>query len=182
MTEAVDLKRRSFLLGRLAPASQAAGPPIAVIGPSCLAFRGIACMSCRDVCPVEAVRFELAVGGARPSDPDRRLHRLRRLCPILPCRCHTGFRAGGHGMTGECHISSLVVHSRPDRVPFIVECIGAIAGAEVHGGEDIGKLIVTLETETESQVVERINAIQLLDGVLAATLVFHHFEPVQERE
>ena len=32
-------------------------------------------------------------------------------------------------MTGECHISSLVVHSRPDRVPFIVECIGAIAGS-----------------------------------------------------
>ena len=67
MTEAVDLKRRSFLLGRLAPASQAAGPPIAVIGPSCLTFQGIACMSCRDVCPVEAVRFELAVGGARPT-------------------------------------------------------------------------------------------------------------------
>ena len=33
MTETVDLKRRRFLLGRLAPASQAAGPPIAVIGP-----------------------------------------------------------------------------------------------------------------------------------------------------
>jgi NAD-dependent dihydropyrimidine dehydrogenase PreA subunit len=67
MTEAVDLKRRNFLLGRLARASQAAGPAIAVIGPSCLTFRGIACMSCRDVCPVEAVRFELVVGGACPT-------------------------------------------------------------------------------------------------------------------
>ena len=85
-------------------------------------------------------------------------------------------------MSGEYHISSLVVHSRPDRVPFIVERIGAIEGAEVHGGEEAGKLIVTLETDTESQVVERINAIQLLDGVLAATLVFHHFESLQERE
>ncbi|MBD2749660.1 chaperone NapD [Microvirga sp. BT688] len=85
-------------------------------------------------------------------------------------------------MTTECHISSLVVHSRPDRVQSIIESIGSIEGAEVHGGADTGKLIVTLETDTESQVVERINAIQLLDGVLAATLVFHHFEPVQERE
>jgi ferredoxin-type protein NapF len=67
MTEVVDFKRRRFLFGKLAPASQAAGPPIAVIGPSCLAFRGIACMSCRDACPVEAVRFELAVGGAIPT-------------------------------------------------------------------------------------------------------------------
>jgi nitrate reductase NapD len=85
-------------------------------------------------------------------------------------------------MTAECHISSLVVHSRPDRVSAIIESVGAIEGAEVHGGADTGKLIVTLETETENQVVERINAIQLLDGVLAATLVFHHFEPVPERE
>ena len=85
-------------------------------------------------------------------------------------------------MSAECHISSLVVHSRPDRVQSILESLGSIEGAEVHGGADTGKLIVTLETDTESQVVERINAIQLLDGVLAATLVFHHFEPVQERE
>jgi nitrate reductase NapD len=85
-------------------------------------------------------------------------------------------------MTGECHISSLVVHSRPDRVSSIVESLSSIKGAEVHGGAETGKLIVTLETDTESQVVERINAIQLLDGVLATTLVFHHFEPVQERE
>ena len=85
-------------------------------------------------------------------------------------------------MTGECHISSLVIHSRPERVSSIVESLGLIEGAEIHGVADTGKLIVTLETETESQVVERINAIQLLDGVLAATLVFHHFEPVQERE
>jgi nitrate reductase NapD len=85
-------------------------------------------------------------------------------------------------MSAECHISSLVVHSRPDRVPSILESLRSIEGAEVHGGADTGKLIVTLETDTESQVVERINAIQLLEGVLAATLVFHHFEPVQERE
>ena len=82
----------------------------------------------------------------------------------------------------ECHISSLVVHSLPDRVPAIVEHLGRIQGAEVHGGQEACKLIVTLETETEGQIVERLNAIQLLDGVLAATLVFHHFEPVQERE
>ena len=85
-------------------------------------------------------------------------------------------------MSRECHISSLVVHGLPERIPSIVRHIGMIAGAQVHGGEAAGKLVVTLETETESQVVERINAIQLLDGVLAATLVFHHFEPLNERE
>ena len=85
-------------------------------------------------------------------------------------------------MIAECHISSLVVHTRPDKVPAIIERVREIEGAEIHGGAEAGKLIVTLETETEHQVVERINAIQLLDGVLAATLVFHHFEPVQDQE
>jgi hypothetical protein len=39
---------------------------------------------------------------------------------------------------------------------------------EVHGGVAAGKLVVTLETATEGETVERLNAVQLLDGVLAA--------------
>jgi len=68
MAETPDLKRRNFLLGRFAAEpSEPAGPPVAVIGQSCFAFRGIACMTCRDACPTGAVRFELALGGARPK-------------------------------------------------------------------------------------------------------------------
>jgi ferredoxin-type protein NapF len=67
VAETPDLKRRNFLLGRFAAEPpQPAEPPVAVIGQSCFAFRGVACMSCRDACPRGAVRFELAIGGARP--------------------------------------------------------------------------------------------------------------------
>jgi ferredoxin-type protein NapF len=66
MDEPLDLNRRSFLLGRFSVERAPAGPPVALIGPSCFALRGVACMSCRDACPTGAVRFELAVGGARP--------------------------------------------------------------------------------------------------------------------
>lgn len=67
MAETPDLKLRNFLLGRFAAEPpQPAEPPVAVIGQSCFAFRGVACMSCRDACPRGAVRFELAIGGARP--------------------------------------------------------------------------------------------------------------------
>ncbi len=63
-----DLKRRNFLLGRFAAEpARPAGPPVALIGPSCFALQGITCMSCRDACPTSAVRFELAIGGARPT-------------------------------------------------------------------------------------------------------------------
>jgi periplasmic nitrate reductase NapD len=85
-------------------------------------------------------------------------------------------------MPGEIHISSLLVHSRPDRARAVAGVLRGMAGVEVHGGIEEGKLVVTLETASEGEVVERLNRIQTLDGVLAATLVFHHFEPAQGRD
>jgi nitrate reductase NapD len=81
----------------------------------------------------------------------------------------------------EIHISSLVVHSRPWQATAVAALLRGMPGVEVRGGVESGKLVVTLETASESEVVERLNAIQVLDGVLAATLVFHHFEPLQEQ-
>jgi ferredoxin-type protein NapF len=66
MAETPDLKRRSLLFGRFSEAPEPAAPLVAVISQTCFTFRGIACMSCRDACPTGAVRFELAIGGARP--------------------------------------------------------------------------------------------------------------------
>jgi ferredoxin-type protein NapF len=62
-----DPARRRLLFGgsaRLAEPSDA--KRVAVIADTCLAFRGIACMTCRDACPTGAIRFGLALGGARP--------------------------------------------------------------------------------------------------------------------
>jgi nitrate reductase NapD len=84
-------------------------------------------------------------------------------------------------MPDEIHISSLVVHSRPERAPAIADRLRGMDGVGVHGGVGAGKLVVTLETESEDEVVERLHGIQALEGVLAATLVFHHVEPAQGR-
>ena len=84
-------------------------------------------------------------------------------------------------MPEEIHISSLVVHSRPWQATAVAARLREMPGVEVRGGVEQGKLVVTLETANESEVVERLNAMQLLEGVLAATLVFHHFEPLQEQ-
>ncbi|WP_373696632.1 4Fe-4S dicluster domain-containing protein [Microvirga yunnanensis] len=66
MTDIPDPGRRRFLLGKFTAAAQAPQTPSATIGPSCLAFQGVTCMSCRDVCASGAVRLELVIGGARP--------------------------------------------------------------------------------------------------------------------
>jgi len=75
----------------------------------------------------------------------------------------------------EAHISSLVLHVRSEDVPGFRSALSRIPGAEVHA-EHGGKFVVTLETESEADIVTRLNEISLLRGVLSAALVFHHFE------
>ena len=56
-----------------------------------------------------------------------------------------------------------------------------MAGVEIRGRVEAGKLVVTLQTASEAEVVERLNAIQVIDGLLAAAVVFHHVGPFQEQ-
>jgi nitrate reductase NapD len=79
--------------------------------------------------------------------------------------------------SSESHVSSLVVHVRPERAHTVRRAMIGVPGLEVHA-EEGGKIIVTLETDTEADIVTRLNEISLLDGVMSATLVFHHVEMV----
>ena len=80
------------------------------------------------------------------------------------------------------HISSIVVHGQPANVATISRTIDALPGAEVHGSSDQGKLVVTLEANTERELLETIEAINELQGVLSVALVFHHVEGDQAQE
>ena len=84
-------------------------------------------------------------------------------------------------MARELHVSSLVVHARPEAVEAIRPVMAGLPGIEIHAQEG-GKLVLTLETESEQTIVEYLNTISLLDGVLAATLVFHHVEELTNAE
>lgn len=83
-------------------------------------------------------------------------------------------------MPAELHISSLAIQARPDQLGTICAAIPHLEGAEVHLTSPGGKVVVTLETENERQVMDRIEAIRALPGVLNVALVFHRIdtEPV----
>lgn len=85
-------------------------------------------------------------------------------------------------MPAEVHISSLLIHARPDRAEDVEECIRGIRGAEIHAVSPEGKLIVTLESGGTGEVSEALAVINGLDGVLSAALVYHQFEPVSGEE
>jgi nitrate reductase NapD len=77
----------------------------------------------------------------------------------------------------EFHVSSLVVHVRPEHLDGVLAALADMPGVETHGTAPSGKLVVTLETASEQDVVQHMGTIGELPGVLSTALVFHHVEP-----
>ena len=74
------------------------------------------------------------------------------------------------------HISSLLLRARPERIDDVVRAIGALPAAEVHATDPAGRIIVTLETESEAVIVDAMNRIHTIDGVVSAALVYHEID------
>ena len=85
-------------------------------------------------------------------------------------------------MPDTIHISSLVVHVRPDRCAAVRVAIAALAGAEVHAGTEDGKLVVVLETPSEAETLARIDAINDMQGTIAASLIYHEIDAEPEED
>lgn len=73
------------------------------------------------------------------------------------------------------HVSSAVVTVAPDAMERVRALIGRLEGVEIHGG-DATRLIVTIEGESTGMLGDRLTEINLMTGVLAASMVFEHAE------
>jgi len=63
----------------------------------------------------------------------------------------------------------------------VLERLATIPGLCVHAAES-GKIIVTLETDSEHTLAQYLNQMSLMDGVYTATLVSHFVEPDMRSE
>lgn len=82
-------------------------------------------------------------------------------------------------MTGTIHISSIVVTADPKRLDEATAAISALDIAEIAIAAPSGKMVVTLETDNEHELVQGLNLIQLMPGVASAALCFHHSEDAE---
>lgn len=74
------------------------------------------------------------------------------------------------------HITSLVVHARPEFVQRLSGELGKFAEVDVHTADQNGKLVVLMETTSLGRVTELIEQINVMEGVVGATLVYHQIE------
>ena len=81
--------------------------------------------------------------------------------------------------TEELHISSLIVHIRPEKLQEIEISINLLAGAELITMSPIGKAVVVLEAPNQRVIMEVIDKINTLDGVINTGLVYHEFEKIE---
>lgn len=79
-------------------------------------------------------------------------------------------------MRDEHHISSLVVLHRPDAAPTLSAFVND------HDALDIAiqgecRCVMVCETDNQRAVMDHIDALQMLPGVINVSLIYHHVEP-----
>jgi nitrate reductase NapD len=76
----------------------------------------------------------------------------------------------------ELHISSLLVHVNIKKVDAIRASINILNGAEVITVSPEGKAIVVLEAPNQGVIMDVIDSINEIEGVINTGLVYHEFE------
>ncbi|MBI5119658.1 MAG: chaperone NapD [Rhodospirillales bacterium] len=79
------------------------------------------------------------------------------------------------------NICGVLVHANPRRQSEVVCALKTISGVEVHRTAEDGRIVITVEDTAQSWAGETIKQIQELQGVLNASLVYHHFDESQVR-
>ena len=86
----------------------------------------------------------------------------------------------GRALKTEMHIASVLVQARPERLASVEAALTDLPGVESHGSNGAGKLIVTVETYSDAELVDTINRIETAQDVIVASLVYHQTEEMTD--
>jgi len=80
------------------------------------------------------------------------------------------------------NISSVLVNARPEKITQVQDGLLALSGVEVHAVTEEGRLIVTIEADSDQSVANLFEAINHQPGVLSASMVYHQYESDPDEE
>lgn len=74
------------------------------------------------------------------------------------------------------NISGVLVKAYPEHITSIEVALTTMAGVEVHGNNEDGRIVITVEDETANNISDTLVQIQDVPGVLSAAMIYHQFE------
>ena len=74
------------------------------------------------------------------------------------------------------NICGVLVHARPDQTTRVEQQLLQYEGIEVHTVTDDGRLVITIDHPDRYQMVDTINQLNNVEGVLSAAMVYQHTE------
>ena len=80
------------------------------------------------------------------------------------------------------NISGVLVHAHIAQAEKVREQLVGIEGVEVHAISPEGRIVVTVESETTGQMADTVLECQNVPGVLAASMIYHHDEVIDEED
>jgi nitrate reductase NapD len=79
-------------------------------------------------------------------------------------------------------VSGIVVHAAPRSAARLREALESIAGVAVHAVSAEGKIVVTLESDSEAGAMRLFERVRALPGAEAVSLVYHQIETDPDEE
>ncbi|OUS40812.1 hypothetical protein A9R00_04150 [Oleispira antarctica] len=83
-------------------------------------------------------------------------------------------------VTEESHISSFIVLCRAEKHQDVEKELQQQADIEVHGSDEQGKFVVVTEAKHQGIIMDRIDLITAIDGVINTSMVYHQVAALDE--
>jgi len=74
------------------------------------------------------------------------------------------------------NISGVLVKAYPKNLVTIEEALSSMSGVEVHGNNEDGRIVITVEDKSANNITDTLVQIQDVPGVLSAAMIYHQFE------
>ncbi|AEF22901.1 chaperone NapD [Pseudomonas fulva] len=76
-------------------------------------------------------------------------------------------------MDAPLHIASFIVHARPEQLDAVLANLRLLDDLDVYQHSPQGKAVVVIEAVDEKLILQRIDQVNALPGVLNAALIYH---------
>jgi nitrate reductase NapD len=74
------------------------------------------------------------------------------------------------------NISGVLVKAYPEHLLSIEKALSRMNGVEVHGNNEDGRMVITVEDNSANNISDTLVQIQGVPGVLSAAMIYHQFE------